>query len=304
MYGIPESVFLVLPAAVLFATVFAVGGFTRHSEITAAKASGISFYRFIAPIFVGALFATGMGLVVGEIAPHLTKKKLELLQANKLTSSSERFNFAYASEAGRVYEMAALHQQSKTADGITIERKGAGPDYPSYVIASRAAAYYAPRGWVLRSGTMHVIPDTISNLTFAFDSLKDRRFTERPEELTTSPKAPSEMDFRELSRFIRAMERSGADVNVLRVERMLKIAVPVTSLVILLFGAPLATSSQRGGAAYGVGISLATTVIFLVLIQMTRAIGGKGLLRPELAAWLPSLVFGLVGAILFARVRT
>jgi lipopolysaccharide export system permease protein len=112
------------------------------------------------------------------------------------------------------------------------------------------------------------------------------------------------MAFGELGRFIRAMERSGADVNELRVERMLKIAIPVTCLVILLFGAPLATSTQRGGAAYGIGISLATTVTFLIMIQMTKAIGGKGIITPELAAWLPSLVFGSVGAILFARVRT
>ena len=47
LFGIPETMFQVLPAAVLFATVFTVGGFTRHSEITAAKASGISFHRFI-----------------------------------------------------------------------------------------------------------------------------------------------------------------------------------------------------------------------------------------------------------------
>jgi hypothetical protein len=47
VYWLPDTMFNVLPAAVLFATVFTVGAVTRHSEITAAKASGISFYRFI-----------------------------------------------------------------------------------------------------------------------------------------------------------------------------------------------------------------------------------------------------------------
>jgi lipopolysaccharide export system permease protein len=41
-----------------------------------------------------------------------------------------------------------------------------------------------------------------------------------------------------------------------------------------------------------------------MLIQLTKAIGGKGLLTPELAAWLPSLIFGTIGLILFARIRT
>ena len=40
VYSIPENVFLVMPAAVLFATVFTVGAMGRHSELTAAKAGG------------------------------------------------------------------------------------------------------------------------------------------------------------------------------------------------------------------------------------------------------------------------
>jgi lipopolysaccharide export system permease protein len=157
---------------------------------------------------------------------------------------------------------------------------------------------------MIRKGSMHIIPDTLSNLTFSFDSLVDKGFIEPPKQLTLSQKAPSDMGFRELGRFIRSMERSGAEVNELRVERMLKLAIPITCIVIFLFGAPLATSTQRGGAAYGIGVSLATTVIFLMLIQLTKGIGGKGIIPADLAAWLPSIIFGVVGLFLFARVRT
>jgi lipopolysaccharide export system permease protein len=303
LYFLPDSMFMILPAAVLFATVFSIGSMTRHSEISAAKASGISFYRFIAPIFAGAIFAVALGLVLGEIAPHTNKRRLELLETQRFANNSDRFNFAYAGEAGRVYKIGGLHLATKKADGVDIERKGSGPDYPSYVATANGASY-TPRGWMLGRGTMHIITSNTSDVTFAFDSLFDRKFTEQPEELTASARAPQEMDYAELGRFINAMERSGTDVNKWRVERMLKIAIPVTSLVILLFGAPLATSTQRGGTAYGVGISLATTIIFLMLIQLTKAVGGKGIISPEVAAWLPSILFGVIGVTLFARVRT
>src|SRR5207253_2266780 len=79
-YWLPDSMFMVLPAAVLFASVFSIGSITRHSEITAAKASGISFYRVIAPIFVGAFFAMILGLGLGEIAPRWNGRRQELLQ--------------------------------------------------------------------------------------------------------------------------------------------------------------------------------------------------------------------------------
>ena len=245
-----------------------------------------------------------LGLVLGELAPITNKKRLEILQGNQINLGNDRYNFAYAADGGRVYKIGALHLLDASIDGIVIERKGNGPGYPSYVLSANTGRYRQGKGWVLKAGALHVIPDTLHNLTFSFDSLTDRHFSEPPKQLTLAQKAPTDMGFRELGRFIASMERSGAEVNELRVERMLKIAIPITCIVILLFGAPLATSTQRGGAAYGVGVSLATTVIFLMLIQLTKGIGGKGFIPADLAAWLPSIIFGLVGIVLFARVRT
>lgn len=304
VYWLPDTIFLILPAAVLFATVFSIGALTRHSEITAAKASGISFYRVILPIVWGAAAASVIGLVLGELAPYSNKKRQELLEAHRYASSSERYNFAYAAEQGRVYKIGALRVPQRRVENVQIERRGAGPAYPSFILSTPSARYNDTTGWLLAAGVMHVIPDMEAAITFAFDSARARYFRERPLELTTSPKAPSEMRFAELGRFIDAMERSGGDVNQLRVERMLKIAVPVTCVVILMFGAPLATSTQRGGAAFGIGVSLITTIVFLMLVQLTKAVGGKGLLTPELAAWIPSIVFAGLGGLLMLRVRT
>src|SRR5438270_9783024 len=94
VYWLPDSMFMVLPAAVLFATVFSIGGFTRHAEITAAKASGISFFRLIRPIFFGAVLASGIGLIVGALLPTFNAKRADLLQEDKFKGGNERFNFA------------------------------------------------------------------------------------------------------------------------------------------------------------------------------------------------------------------
>ncbi len=240
--------------------------------------------------------------MLGEINPRANRKKLELLQTQKFASSNERYNFAYSSEGGRVYKVQALHVDHNSMEGLTIERKGKGPAYPSYILTVDKASYQPAKGWKLGKGTMHVLTDSTHNVTYNFESMRDNLITERPKDLTVASRAPTDMEYRELGRFIGAMERSGSDVSELKVERMLKIVIPVTSIVILLFGAPLATSTQRGGAAYGVGISLGTTVIFVMLVQMMKAVGG--IIPPDLAAWLPSILFGIFGLILFARVRT
>ena len=305
LYFIPDSMFMVMPAAVLFATVFSIGSFTRHSEITAAKASGISFYRLTLPIYVGAVIASGLALALGELVPITNARRAELLEERKFQPGSDRFNFAFAAEQGRVYKISTLNAERGRLEGIEIERKGNGPDYPTYVLAAETGEYTRSGRWKLGSGAMHVIPaDTLTNITFVFDSLRDRNMREAPVQLMATEKAPQDMGYGDLSRYIEALERSGGDANTLRVERALKIAIPITCIIIALFGAPLATSTQRGGAAYGIGISLATTVIFLMLIQLTKAVGGKGLIPPEAAAWIPNAAFAVIGMVMLARVRT
>jgi lipopolysaccharide export system permease protein len=305
VYWMPQSLFMALPAAVLFATVFSIGTFTRHSEITAAKASGISFYRIAAPILVGALLAAMLDIVVAEVVPITDARRSDLLQESKVGSGTQRYDFPHAGEYGRVYKARALDAAAGTLDKLQIERKGNGPDYPTVLISAAGATYQPKAGiWMIRQGQMHIIRDSTSNITLSFSAMIDSKMTERPQDMMAKPRNPQEMRFAELTRFIQALERSGGNSALLRVERALKIAIPVTCLVIALFGAPLATSTQRGGTAYGIGVSLATTVTFLMMIQLTKAVGGKALISPDVAAWLPNTLFAVLGVVLLMRVRT
>jgi lipopolysaccharide export system permease protein len=305
VYWVPDSMFMALPAAVLFATVFTIGAFTRHSEITAAKASGISFHRLVAPIFVASAVVTVLAGVLSELVPVTNRRRAELLEERRFDAADARYNFPYAAENGRVYKIAALNVQRGALDGLEIERKGMGPEYPTYLLTARTAEWRdSTDRWTLMGGELHILPDSMTDMVFEYDSLLDNTLREAPEELVARSREPNEMRYRELGLYIRALERSGSSVNELRVERALKIAVPITCFIIAIFGAPLATSTQRGGAAFGIAISLATTILFLTLIQITKAVGGGGLLPPTIAAWTPNLLFAAAGLVLLARART
>src|SRR5262249_56777004 len=81
LYSIPENAFLVMPAAVLFATVFTVGAMGRHSELTAAKAGGLSFHRLGFPRVLAAGFASGLAFVVGGLPPGATAEGVAIQKA-------------------------------------------------------------------------------------------------------------------------------------------------------------------------------------------------------------------------------
>jgi len=113
VFDLPEKMFLILPVAVLFATVFTVGALGRHSELTAAKASGISFHRLVLPLFAAAGAAFVAGLVLAEIAPVTTSRRLEMLGEKAIRSTTSRYNFVYRADRGWVYAIRALELKTR-----------------------------------------------------------------------------------------------------------------------------------------------------------------------------------------------
>ncbi|HEX5634764.1 MAG TPA: LptF/LptG family permease [Gemmatimonadales bacterium] len=302
LYQIPEKVFEIIPAAVLVATVFTVGTLGRHSELTAAKAGGVSFHRLTLPIYVGAILAAGLTLLVGEAAPAMSARKLEL-HAEKARASTQRHNFVYRAEQGWVYTIRTLDTKAGTLKDVVMTRQGTGPGYPSLVVSADSATW-SDRGWRLWHGSSRSVASGELQASFAFAEMQLAALREPPSDMLAEPKKPEEMRYEELGRYIDAVERSGNDAGRLRVVHALKLAIPATCIVIALFGAPLAMTSYRSGTAMGIGISLATTIVFLLLVQLSQAVGGSGLVDPTLAAWIPNGVFFLAATVLLVRART
>ena len=112
------------------------------------------------------------------------------------------------------------------------------------------------------------------------------------------------MTVAEIDRLAANISRSGGNPSKLLVKKEQRRAIAVATLVIVLFGGPLANSSRRGGAAYGIGIALGSTILYMLLFRLTGAAGTTGALSPLLSAWLPNAVFFTCGLVLLKRVRT
>jgi lipopolysaccharide export system permease protein len=305
VYSLPENAFIVMPAAVLFATVFTIGAMSRNSELTAAKAGGVSFYRLMLPILIASVFASGLAFAVGELAPGSTARQMELQKAKSARPTRVRSNFVYRGNAGWVYTIKSLNVASRQLKQLLLERQGSGPEYPDLSITADSATYSDTLGgWRLKRGVSRIIAGPKAQAVFSFHTLQLRAMSETPADLLAEPKAPDEMAYAELGHYIEALKRSGNDANKLIVEQALKIALPVTCFIIALFGAPLAVTAPRAGAAIGIAISLGTTIIFLLFTQITKAIGAGGVVDPIVAAWTPNALFLLAGIVLFFRART
>lgn len=304
-YGLPAEVALVMPAAVLFATVFTIGTLGRNSEIIAAKAGGRSFFRLVAPIIGASAAAVLLAFTVGEVAVTAEARKLELQKAREARPTAYRYNFVYRAEAGWVYTIRTLDVANRVLREPVFLRQGNGVEYPDLAVSADSATYDSTaQVWRIWGGATRVILRGDQQPVFEFERLRLGALTQSPAQLLAEAKAPAEMQFGELGEYIEALRRSGNDVRKLQVEHALKLAIPFTCLIIALFGAPLSETSPRAGPAVGVALSLGTTVVFLLLINLSKAVGAGGAVNPFVAAWFPNVLFLAGALILMRRVRT
>jgi lipopolysaccharide export system permease protein len=72
----------------------------------------------------------------------------------------------------------------------------------------------------------------------------------------------------------------------------------------LMLGLPLMFSRRNRNIFLSVGICLTAAIAFSVVTLACQSLGGLGLLRPTLAAWIPLLVFVPVAVAMSHNFRT
>ncbi len=301
LYMYPHFMVWSAPIAALVAAVFTVNSMTVHREILAAKAGGISFHRLILPLWPVALVLTAGVFFLGSVVPSSNRRAAEVF-GDREVRSDWRNNFVHRTEAGETLSIQQLFVSNRSIDRVLIESRD--DDGALRHVWASQGFHTAAEGWLLQDGILRVIGPDGREASYTFDRYRRPGLAAAPEELRDEPANEDEMSYEELGRRAAAIYRSGGDPGELLVKRDQKLSIPAATLVIMLFGAPLATTVKKGGAALGVGVSLGSTILYILLMRVFGAIGAAGALPPFWAAWIPNFVFLVIGLLLLARVRT
>jgi lipopolysaccharide export system permease protein len=300
LYKFPQFFTWSFPVAGLIAAVFTVYGMTTHREVVAAKAGGVSFHRLFLPVFLLGTTITVIGLGLADMVPRANREAGDIL--NQRQASREwRSDFAYQSDNGFAMAVGRITLVDNRMSRIVLNKER--PDGSQVHIQAESAAWADGR-WTLTNGIYRFIPEPGAEHSARFDHMVLFGLTERPEELLQVARDPEEMTRTEILRRAEVAQRAGAETHQLLLELQRRFAIPVATVVIIFFGVPLATSSKRGGAAYGIGVALGSTILYLLLLKVFGGLGESGAIPVTWAAWTPNAVFALTGLGLLARVRT
>jgi lipopolysaccharide export system permease protein len=303
IFYIPYLIILVLPIAMLLASLFSLSQMANHNELTAIKSAGISLNRILIPLFIFGLLISTFALGFGEkIVPPANQEKTkiedEYIETVRRTKTNMTNIFWRDSINRRVF-IGNFNSVSKTARKISIQKLN------NNQIIERLDARimkWEDSTWVLRSGYRRTFSDTKEE-AIPFEELKDEFLDFKPEQLENFYTDPNDMSYAELENFIHEVKRNGGNPKKWLVDLHFKVSIPFANFIMVLFGAPLAARRNRGGTIFSLIISILVCLIYYGLIRVVQTLGQTGVMPTVFSAWFANGLFLVagIGILFFGR---
>ncbi|MCC7517911.1 MAG: LptF/LptG family permease [Verrucomicrobiae bacterium] len=302
-----------MPMALLAATLLVMGAFSADGELTACRATGLSFLHVTAPIFgVAAALSLACLWVNCFVAPGL----------------KHRFNQAFV-------ELAIKSPISLLEEGTYLR------DFQDMVLYIgrrdiRQNMLYDVRITTLENnemsqeihaerGALSVDPLQLKLHLRLFNAQIDQRDPTDPENIEkrkwgmTVAEYPLELDLArlidqrravkeahhcsstELWRQARRLGRQGVHPTPMLVELHKRLALGTACLAFVTVAVPLGVRVHRRETSIGILISLVLAVAYYFLVLFAEGLKRSPHLYPEFVVWLPNLVFQAFGGYLLWR---
>ncbi len=304
LFNIPYIFVLVLPVAILLGCLLSFGQLAKRNELVAMGVSGIDFLRIILPIFLLAVLFSGVSLAMGELAvpaSNRAKENVMKIDIKKMGRSrvTRRANVNYLGSNGRIFLIKVYDTLEKTMSEVVIQEFG------SNTLKRRIDAAYAvwqDGHWEFSNGFIRTFEGGVERASH-FNTMTIPDLKERPEDFAKREIEPDEMNFFELLNYANKVRESGGRIQKYLVEVHMKLAFPMTNIIVTLIGISLSTRVRRGTLALGIGLSLLISFAYYGFLKTGQALGHSGVLPPVLAAWIGNIFFGALAVYLVIRAR-
>jgi LPS export ABC transporter permease LptG/LPS export ABC transporter permease LptF len=311
----PQLIFDSAPMSVLVAVLITFGILTKHNEITAMKASGVSLYRLAVPVLAAALLmSAGLFAFAHYYVPDANRKQDAIRKEIKgkpvqtYLHPDRHWVFDPGSNNDpRVFYFKYIDGAQKIMLGPQVfELDPANFRIHKHISAEKARWEPTLHTWVFENGWSRQDPggrhEKFSNFTGQAATFQE--VDERPDYFLQEVLQDQQMNYQQLAAYIRELQRSGIDTITLQVSFYRKFALPLFALVMALISVPFAFLAGNRGAMAGVGVSFTIAIAYWTIGKLFEQLGDVNLLPAALAAWSPDVIFAMAGAYFFTRMRT
>jgi lipopolysaccharide export system permease protein len=269
-----------------------------NTEIVAILSSGISYNRMLRPYFYSAIILAILSFYLANfVIPHTNQKRRAFsdVYLQNLSKNKDE-NIHLQISPGTFVYMESFNLKTYSGFRFTLETfKGNKLEYK--LMADRIVWDTLTNHWIIDNYTVRTIDGMKEKITQG--KHLDTALNLLPAELYIKKENYEEMTFGELERYIQKEKLKGEkEIVFYDMEKYNRLASPFSMLVMTLIGVSLSSRKLRGGIGMHLGLGILLAFSYILLMRVSTVFATYGNLTPSIAAWIPNMIFLVIGLIL------
>lgn len=299
---IPSLIIMLSPLMIFIATVFVTSRLATHTEIVAMLSSGMSLWRIMRPYLIGAaMIAMIVFVLKGWIIPQADKIRYNF-QRNYVESKFyfNQLNFHTRLSPNLYAYLFKYDNAINTGDKFTIERIE-NLELKEKLESPRIVWDSTRKKWKMDNFKVRVLEAGKEKVSYY--PARDTVLAMLPKDFESKHKYQEQLTTPELDIYIKEQQmRGGDDIERFIVEKYERVAYPFCIIVLTAIGVILSARKSRGGTGFQIALGFVLAFVYIALVVVSRGFAEKGGLPPQLAVWLPNILFSLLGVFMYFKV--
>jgi lipopolysaccharide export system permease protein len=301
---LPEIVSFLVPFVVLLSALMTLGKLERDNEILAFKASGAP-YNAVLLAFLPAVTVVAVlhFIIADQIVPRSIN---EMVRRNIYVdiSSKDDDTPVFIQDGTRIVEVASVENHGSILKKVKIYNRNPAGILTDQLQAEEADYNIKKHQWTLHQvwvAEIHI--DRGTKPVFSDEQNWDTHLT--PAEFSNLIEMPQAMTLAKIWNFATATDVGVRPTYFYEAWLQKRIALPISSILMILLAAPVAHGVYRRdrGLAAGIAIGFCLGFLYFIADGLVMSLGESGAVPPVVAAWMPILVFASVGGAWLIRLE-
>lgn len=305
---IPEFLGFALPIALVVSSFIVLARLSDNQEILAFQLGGYSLKQIAYPIIIIGLLvsfaAFGINNYLVPWANYEYRERIYRIASGNPLPQIQSDLFFKDPNGRIIYVGRYVEREKKVEDVVIFNSEGLSfpgletpGNYPE--LLSSKAGKLTDDGWVLNGGQIVGLEGSGKvNYTMEFEELRVK-IDKSVKNLVFDSRKTDEMGIKQLWAESRAAKQAGKAAAKLKLAFHSRISRSLAGLVFVLFSAPLSLLLRHRSQAVGIILALVSVAGYQGVLLWGSSSVRQTVLQPFLGAWLPDIIFGTVGLVLF-----
>jgi lipopolysaccharide export system permease protein len=294
-----------IPMASLLGSLVALGILKRNRELIALETAGIKATSYVTPILLTAMALSVVHFLTDETLARIWNQKAQQIWQRQVLNQQASLSWGHENVwyRGRnaIYQIHLYNKEEQTLEKVSLFFLNTQFKLAERLDAKRVR--WKDDRWIAEDGL--ILRFSGPNVEQEWFAQRELNLSETPQDFSRLETIPAELNWLDLYSYSRKIRSEGYNAKPYEVELHMRLAMPLTTLIVALLGVTIALSQGlHGGIAVGVGIALIVASLYFMVLHLGSALAMAGILPPFIGVWLGDVIFAtLAGYLWMVRVQ-